>query len=145
MYLCTKISLYSSNHFIFALSCCRASNGRVSLWTVTLVLSVISFTQLFLPSSQNFSQVSLSFTPLSDTISFHCSWKAIVTEALQVGPVFFRPIIERGKKNNVFWDYFRSTLFKNGSIIFLPFRKFRYMQRSHNCCWSEFNHWGDPT
>ena len=45
-----------------------------------------------------FSQVSLSFTPLSDTISFHCSLKAIVTEALRVGPVFFRPIIERGKK-----------------------------------------------
>ena len=69
-----------------------------------------------------FSQVSLSFTTLSDTISFHCSLKAIVTETLRVGPVFFRPIIERGKKkNNVFWDYFRSTLFKNGSIIFLPF------------------------
>ena len=68
-----------------------------------------------------FSQVSLSFTPLSDTISFHCSLKAIVTGALRVGPVFFRPIIERGKKNNVSWDYFRSTLFKNGSIIFLPF------------------------
>ena len=68
-----------------------------------------------------FSQVSLSFTPLSDTISFHCSFKAIVTEALRVGPVFFGPIIERCKKNNVFWDYFPSTLFKNGSIIFLPF------------------------
>ena len=72
-------------------------------------------------SGDIFSQVSLSFTPLSDTISFHCSFKAIVTEALRVGPVFFRPIIERCKKNNVLWDYFRSTLLKNGSIIFLPF------------------------
>ena len=119
MFLCTKISLYLSNHFIFALSCCRASNGRLSLFNFTIG----SFSDII--NAIVLSDISpllwLSFTRLSATVSFHCSFRVIVTEALRVGPVFFRPIIEQGKKNNVFWDYFRSTLFKNGSIIFLPF------------------------
>ena len=47
--------------------------------------------------SDIFPLVSLFFTHPSATISFHCSFKVIVTEALRVGPVFFRPIKERGK------------------------------------------------
>ena len=39
--------------------------------------------------SDIFPLVSLSFTHLSATISFHCSFKVIVTEALRVWPVFF--------------------------------------------------------
>ena len=39
--------------------------------------------------SDIFPLVSLFFTHLSATISFHCSFKVIVTEALRVGPVFF--------------------------------------------------------
>ena len=39
--------------------------------------------------SDIFPLVSLSFTHLSATISFHCSFKVIVTEALRVWPFFF--------------------------------------------------------
>ena len=47
--------------------------------------------------SDIFPLLSLFFTQLSATISFHCSFKAIVTEALWVWPVFFLAIIGRGK------------------------------------------------
>ena len=50
---------------------------RVSDITYAVVLSNI------------YPLVSLSFTHLSATISFHCSFKVIVTEALRVWPVFF--------------------------------------------------------
>ena len=39
--------------------------------------------------SDIFPLVSLFFTHLSATISFHCSFKVIVTETLWVWPVFF--------------------------------------------------------